>query len=201
MQKNTYDREDVIGILKGMKSQLGYTSDMPKRWYSYEEIHNSIKDMAQKIKSSDFQPDAMIAIGAGGFIPARILRTFLQVPIYTVTASYYDENGKPKEKPETVQWLDGMEKTLKDKKVLLVDEVDDSRVTLEYCLRQLSESGIEDIAVAVIHEKRKEKKGHFPPYLKGYFSALEVDDIWICYPWDALNIEEQNTYADLFKEV
>ena len=34
----------------------------------------------------------MIAIGGGGFIPARMLRCFLEIPIYAVTTAYYDND-------------------------------------------------------------------------------------------------------------
>jgi hypoxanthine phosphoribosyltransferase len=38
---------------------------------SYNQIHENLRDAVIR------QPDIMIAIGGGGFIPARILRTFL----------------------------------------------------------------------------------------------------------------------------
>lgn len=36
----------------------------------------------------------MIAIGGGGFIPARMLRCFLEIPIYAVTTAYYDSDNE-----------------------------------------------------------------------------------------------------------
>ena len=38
-----------------------------------------------------FNPDVIIAIGGGGFIPARILRTHIKVPILAVSVELYDD--------------------------------------------------------------------------------------------------------------
>ena len=48
-----------------------------KVWYSYDDIHRVVPEIAEKIKQSGIQYEAIIAIGGGGFIPARMLRTFL----------------------------------------------------------------------------------------------------------------------------
>ena len=38
-----------------------------------------------------FNPDIMVAIGGGGFIPARMLRTEVRVPILAVSLELYDD--------------------------------------------------------------------------------------------------------------
>ena len=166
------------------------------RYYlSYEQIHETIRKLALDIRGDGFEPDVIVAIGTGGFIPARILKTFLKKPILTVGISYYGPDNKPAKTPHTIQWIDEVEKKLAGKKVLLVDEVDDSRVTLEYCLRELLRHGACEIAIAVLHNKNKEKKGKIPPEIKRYFAGQELEDRWICYPWDAENIDEHQKKA------
>ena len=109
--------------------------DTPRKiYFSYNQIHNTIKTLAQKITDSGYDPDIIVAIGTGGFIPARMLKTFLPRPILTVGLSYYDSNNQPKDTIEKIQWIDEVEQKLEGKRILLVDEVDDSRFTLEYCL-------------------------------------------------------------------
>lgn len=63
-----------------------------KIWYTYDDIHRVIKGLAEKIQNSGVKYNAMIAIGGGGFIPARMLRCFwksrftlLPLPITTAT--------------------------------------------------------------------------------------------------------------------
>ena len=133
------------------------------RYYlGYSQIHNTVKSLAARIRESGFDPDVIVAIGSGGFVPARILKTFLGKPILTVGISYYGADNTPSSTPRTIQWIDEVEKKLSGRKVLLVDEVDDSRVTLEYCLRELLRHGAREIAVAVLHNKLKEKRGKLP---------------------------------------
>ncbi len=164
-------------------------------YFSYADIHRAVCRMAAQIAASGFEADVIVAIGSGGFIPARILRTYLKKPILTVGIAYYDADNRPTRLPRTIQWIDEVEQKLAGRRVLLVDEVDDSRVTLEYCLRELLRHRPREIAVAVLHDKRKEKRGRFPPEVRRRFVGLELEDRWICYPWDALDIGEHERRA------
>ncbi|HFC7193946.1 TPA: hypothetical protein ACFOIQ_001824 [Neisseria meningitidis] len=51
------------------------------------------------------------------------------------------------------------------------------------------------IGVAVLHEKIKAKAGKIPEGIP-YFSGITVEDWWINYPWDALDIDEHNRLAE-----
>jgi len=165
---------------------------MKKHYVTYQEIHRTVKKLAGMIRDSGFTPDLMVAIGTGGFIPARILKTYLDLPILTVGIAYYDLSNRPAATPQMIQWIDEVREKLTGKKVLLVDEVDDSRVTLEYCLRELLKYNPEEIAVAVIHNKDKEKRGSFPAEVNRYYPGEEVGDRWIAYPWDAIDIDQHD---------
>ena len=87
------------------------------------------------------------------------------------------------------------------KNVIIVDEVDDTRTTLEYAVRELQK----DVALAakqsgrdaeetkffifVLHNKDKVKRGHLPADLMNdgrYFAAVTCGDLWINYPWEAM---------------
>ena len=155
---------------------------------SYRQIHETVKELARRVTEAGFDPDVIVAIGTGGFIPARILKTFINRPIYAVGISYYGLDNLPKATPQTIQWIDEVERKLSGKRVLLVDEVDDSRVTLEHCLKELLRHRPEEIAVVVLHNKNKEKRGRLPREIRHYFAGREMEDRWISYPWDAEDI-------------
>ena len=167
-----------------------------KVWYTYDEIHKTVKNIAAKVQEAGMQYDAMIAIGGGGFIPARILRCFLDIPIYAVTTAYYlnETNGKTAETVQKIQWIDPIPEELIGKNVLVVDEVDDSRATLEFVLHELEKDGFKQMGVAVLHNKLKSKKGVLPEGI-AYFSGVEIEDWWINYPWDAVDIDAHNRRA------
>ena len=157
----------------------------------------------------------IIAIGGGGYVPARILRSFLKqagspnIPIQAIGLSLYETLGTdaqieaPGTKVTRTQWLDlgSLEMAnLIGKNVLIVDEVDDTRTTLEYAVKELEK----DVAVAakdlgrtseatqfsifVLHNKDKGKKGRLPTEMTSndrYLAAVTVGDVWINYPWEA----------------
>jgi hypothetical protein len=47
----------------------------------------------------------------------------------------------------------------------------------------------------VLHNKRKVKRGVIPEQVSHYFFGKELEDRWICYPWDAIDIDEQDRMA------
>ena len=156
-----------------------------KQYYSYCNIHDLCRKKTTEIKS-DFNPDLILAIGGGGLIPARIMRSDLKLPIYVVTFSTYDDEDKPLDVPRVIQWMDFSQ--LKGKKILIVDEVDDTRKTLLYLVNKLvNEEDLkkEHLGVFVVHNKIKEKylsnQGLDVSY---YLSGEDVEDKWIVYPWE-----------------
>ncbi len=161
-----------------------------KYYVGYNTVHKLIKGLAKKIEAEGFDPDVIVAIGSGGFIPARIMKTFINRPIYAVGISYYGVDRKHKSHPTKIQWIDEVQEQLRGKKVLLIDEVDDTRATLAYCVGELLSYQPEEIAVLVLHNKLKKKDVDFPPEIKKYYPALEIGDMWIKYPWDADDIDE-----------
>ncbi|KAJ1627340.1 phosphoribosyltransferase-like protein [Pavlovales sp. CCMP2436] len=106
-----------------------------KTYFSYAQIHEAVSGAAPAIL--EWKPDVIVAIGGGGFIPARMLRTEVKIPILAVSLELYDDatmtaNVKVVKK----QWFDetsGVGKLVRGRRVLVVDEVDDTRATLQYC--------------------------------------------------------------------
>lgn len=167
-----------------------------KVWYTYDDIHKTVRGLAGRIMAAGKRYDAMIAIGGGGFIPARMLRCFLNIPIYAVTTAYYlnESCADRQEEIQKIQWLDPIPDGIAGGRVLVVDEVDDSRVTMQFVLEELQKDGFADIGVAVLHNKIKDKQGRLPENMT-YFAGAEVGDWWINYPWDADDIDAHNALA------
>jgi hypoxanthine phosphoribosyltransferase len=118
----------------------------------------------------------------------------------------------PGTKVTRTQWLDlsaVQMDSLIGKNILIVDEVDDTRTTLEYAVREL-EKDVESarqrlgrsektrFSIFVLHNKDKEKKGVLPGDMldeNRYLAAVTVPDVWICYPWEATDIDEHDEMA------
>lgn len=196
-------------------------SDVEKVYVSYDQIHTLCQKTGDRILA-EFRPDLIIAIGGGGFIPARILRTFLKVhgqkniPIQAIGLVLYEDLGTGVEEQigtevQRIQWLDFSTlggASLVGKRILIVDEVDDTRTTLHYALRELKkdatqqarEKGVEDttqFGIFVVHNKNKEKRGQLDGLMdmSKYYAGHEVGDEWICYPWESKDIDEHTRLA------
>ena len=65
-----------------------------------------------------------------------MLRTFINVPIISLTISFYNENNQVMDTPKILQWID--KEVIKGKNILIVDEVDDTRKTLSYLVEFLN---------------------------------------------------------------
>mmetsp|Transcript_30580 Transcript_30580/g.34883 ORF Transcript_30580/g.34883 Transcript_30580/m.34883 type:complete len:196 (+) Transcript_30580:56-643(+) len=159
-----------------------------KVYFSYADVHATITSLHPFLQ--EFKPDVIVAIGGGGFIPARILRSVVKKPILAVSLELYDDSTNTpnmKEGVKILQWFDIQvwpASLVPGGNVLIVDDVDDTRITLQYCVEQIQKSNPSKIGVAVIHNKRKEKIGTLPENVD-YFAGMDVLDHWNCYPWDA----------------
>ncbi|KAL9614890.1 MAG: hypothetical protein Q9167_000632 [Letrouitia subvulpina] len=197
-----------------------------KVYVTYNEVHKLCQASADRILNA-FQPNLMIAIGGGGYVPARILRSFLKrssapnIPIQAIGLSLYEQlpskdPSDPVETPGTkvtrTQWLDFSSLEISNligKNVLIVDEVDDTRTTLEYAVKELQKdveaaaqklgkAGKTRFCIFVLHNKDKTKRGHLPQDMidEGrYLAARTVSDVWINYPWEATDIDEHDRLA------
>ncbi|CAI1524483.1 hypothetical protein SEUBUCD646_0J03230 [Saccharomyces eubayanus] len=198
-----------------------------RMYISYNNIHKLCQKVAKHILARNERPDIIIAITGGGMIPARIIRSFLKVkgqkniPIQAIGLSLYEDLGL-KNSVETIgkevirtQWLDFSAlnqhfDSLIGKKILIVDEVDDTRTTLHYALSELEKEVVEQqnllnrinedtvFSIFVLHNKDKPKKADLPDSMINsgrYIAAQTVPDMWLCYPWDAEDIEEHTELA------
>lgn len=192
-------------------------------YISYNHMHKLCQQSAVKLREAGKMPDIIVAISGGGLIPARMLRTFLKkenggknIPIQAIGLSLYEDLGTDdfqqvigKQVVKT-QWLDldiinERFGTLLGKKILIVDEVDDTRTTLAYALEELEkevelakESQPEkqhldtEFSVFVLYNKLKPKKKQLPDYIMDqgrYIVASDVNDSWLCFPYDSTDID------------
>jgi hypoxanthine phosphoribosyltransferase len=157
-------------------------------YFSYAQIAEAVSSTVPAVKA--FAPDVFVAIGGGGFIPARMLRTEVKVPIIAISLELYDDATKTaNDKVLRKQWFDETPGTfgalVRGRRVLIVDEVDDTRTTLQFAVEELRRTNAPAaVGVLVVHNKLKPKKGVLPDDVT-YIAGEDVANAWNCYPWDA----------------
>jgi hypothetical protein len=142
--------------------------------YSWSEVYEMCEKIGRDILSSGFKPDVVVAIARGGWIPARILCDLLDVrELYSVKAEHWGRVASPGE----AKLVQSLNVDIKDKLVLLVDDVTDTGETCEIVKKHLSSLGAKEVKIAVLDHKSTSK------FLPDYFARKMESWRWIVYPW------------------
>lgn len=141
---------------------------------SWTQIYHMLQCQASIILRSGFQPDIILGVCRGGWIPARILSDLLSNPnLASIKAECYKFRGEPTDQPVITQCLSA---EVKGKTVLVVDEVADSGRTLKLVAEHVKERGARDVKTATLYCK---PCSIFKP---NYFEKKTA--CWIVFPWD-----------------
>jgi len=149
---------------------------MPAKIYlSWAEFEEAIQYIALKLRETRFQPDLIIAIARGGLIPGVRLSHILKIPMRSIHMTFYDEHDNRLEKPilliplQTPQEVQG-------KKVLLVDDIADTGMTLKNAINYLRSLEASEIRIATIAYK--------PSSIVTPDFYLFTTTKWVVFPWE-----------------
>jgi len=138
------------------------------------EIVKKTLQLCKKIKESGFSPDVLVSVLRGGATVSAILSDCLGIKnVTSVRTVLYTEVGKPDEEVKIIQPL---VIDVKDKNVLVIDDVADTGKTLKVVVEHIKEKGAKEVRVATIHLKP------WSIYTPDYY--IEETDKWIVYPWE-----------------
>jgi len=142
---------------------------------TWEEQYRLAKILADRIRSSGYRPDLVIAIGRGGYIPARILCDLLSLSRLTsVKAEHW---GTPAEKENRAVIRYPLCIPIEGAKVLIVDDVTDTGESMALVLEYVKALGPSEVRTAVLQHKEVSR---FKP---DYFAVICPVWRWIVYPW------------------
>ncbi len=131
----------------------------------------------------DFKPDIIVGISRGGLVPARIMSDILGIrEVAILGIRFYKEIGKAEEKPVITQ---DISIDIREKRILIVDDVADSGKSLIFAKEYLKEA--KEVKTATLHYKPVSE------YKPDYFVASTT--AWIVYPWEIHEIERELTSA------
>lgn len=147
-----------------------------------DEVEELCYLLAKKIKKARFFPEMIVGICRGGWVPARYLADLLGdiKNMANMKAEFYTGIEKTKRGVVITQPVSA---NVKGKRVLLVDDVADTGVTLKKAVGHLKKKGAKEVRVAALHYK---------PWsiLKPDFYVKKTK-AWIIYPWMVReNLEE-----------
>jgi hypoxanthine phosphoribosyltransferase len=142
---------------------------------TWNELHERIKEIADKIKKDDYKPDIVIALSRGGFVPARVICDLMIIK--DLVSVKVDHWGVTAAKDGKAHLRYPIDVDLTGKKVLIVDDITDSGESMELARDFVKKLNPEEVRTAAIFHINHSK---FTP---DYYSK-EIDWIWVMWPWN-----------------
>jgi len=157
----------------------GMTAGIRCELVSWERFHQLARDLALAIHGAGFRPDLIVAIGRGGYMPARIVSDYLDIYDLTdIRIEHY--HGVRMERFARVRYP--LTADIAGKRVLLIDDVSDSGGTFETAIRHLREHGEPaQLKTAVLHHKCVSS------YTADFYAEEVREWHWIIYPWAVMD--------------
>jgi len=125
-------------------------------WVSWDEYNRLVERLALKVYESGWKFDQVLCLARGGVRPGDVFSRIFDVPLAILsTSSYREEAGTVRGDLDIAKYMT-MTKGPLAGKILLVDDLADSGVTLDKVTRHLSENfaGVTEVKSAVIWLKR-----------------------------------------------
>jgi hypoxanthine phosphoribosyltransferase len=142
---------------------------------SWQAVINLTERLAEIIKKSGYKPDIVIAIGRGGYIPARIVCDYLLLK--DLTSIKVEHWGIAATETQKAMIKFPLCTDIKDKKILLIDDITDTGDTLSVSLQYLEGFQPKEIKTAVVIHKKCSK------IMPDYFVKKVIKWRWIIFPW------------------
>ncbi|MEM3047519.1 MAG: phosphoribosyltransferase [Candidatus Bathyarchaeia archaeon] len=118
---------------------------------TWDHIYELCLALADSIRESGFQPDILVGVARGGWVPARVLSDLLENPnLANVKVEFYLDVYKTAQAPLITQEVSV---PVAGKHVLVVDDVADSGRSLKLVKESLLAKGASDVRIACIYYK------------------------------------------------
>ncbi|MDY7578620.1 phosphoribosyltransferase [Herbaspirillum sp. RTI4] len=127
-------------------------SDDKDLWISWEQYHRSIEQLALKVHASDWRFDQVLCLARGGLRPGDVFSRIFDVPLAILsTSSYRESAGTVRGDLDIAKYITITKGSLGGR-ILLVDDLVDSGVTLQRVQTHLKEHypAVTEVKSAVI---------------------------------------------------
>jgi len=141
---------------------------------TWDRIYEFLLSLAEKIREDNFKPDVIVGVSRGGWPPARVMSDLLENPeIANVKAEFYLGVAETKGEPLITQ---PVSVSVRDKEVLLMDDVADTGKSLRLVRVHLKEEGATEVKIATIYYKP------WSVVIPDYYEKETRS--WIIFPWE-----------------
>lgn len=142
---------------------------------SWSEVQRLCLRLATLIRDSNYQPDIVVAIARGGYVPARLLCDYLDIMALTSIKIEHYLAGSAKQEQAVIRHP--LCTPIENQRVLLVDDVNDSGDTLDVAIQHLLSFQPSEVRIAVMHHKT------ITHFKVDYLAKTIIKWRWLIYPW------------------
>ena len=161
---------------------------MKKVYYTWQDVENQTQEILRQLHRDAWMPDYVVGLTRGGLVPANLISQYLEVPMETLKVSLRDNNTQP----ESNLWMS--EDAFEQKRILIVDDINDSGATLNWIKEDWMSGALPDnpkwneiwgntVRVAVLCDNESSESE-----LNVSYSAVDLnkaeEDLWIVFPWE-----------------
>jgi hypothetical protein len=142
---------------------------------TWSEVERLCQRLAGLIRESGYHPDLVIAIGRGGYVPARLLCDWLHIMGLTSIKIEHYLSGANRQEEAVIRYP--LKADIRGLRVLVVDDVNDTGDTLKVATRHLQTFEPGEIRTAVMHHKA------VTLFTVDYYARKIIKWRWLIYPW------------------
>jgi len=148
--------------------------DMEFEVPTWDQIYCMLLHLADKIRKNLFHPDVIVGISRGGWTPARVMSDLLEkTDLADVKVEFYLGIAEKKSEPVITQ---PVSTSVKDKSVLVMDDVADTGKSLRLAEGHVKKQGAMNVKTATIYYKP------WSEIVPDYYEKKTT--CWVVFPWE-----------------
>ena len=161
---------------------------MKKVYYTWQDVENQTQEILRQLQRDAWMPDYVVGLTRGGLVPATLISQYLECPMECLKVSLRDDNSQP----ESNLWMS--EDAFEQKRILIVDDINDSGATLNWIREDWQSSNLPDnpkwqeiwgntVRVATLVDNESSASELTVSYSAVGLNKAE-EDSWIVFPWE-----------------
>ena len=160
---------------------------MKKIYYTWRDVERQTQEILRQIQRDDWRPDYVVGLTRGGLVPANLISQYLGCRMETLKVSLRDGG-----ECESNCWM--AEDAYEQKRILIVDDINDSGATLNWIKKDWQDSCLPEadrwfklwgdtVRVAVLCDNEASASELNVSYSAVNLNKAE-EDCWIVFPWE-----------------